>query len=103
MKIIKSSYGILTGLIAFAVYLLTISHSITEFDSGELAAVQATLGIAHPPGYPLFTILGYIFSKIPLGITKIYQLNILCSLWCVGAVIFFTHTSNFPPDSLKLP
>ena len=100
MKIIKSSYGILTGLIAFAVYLLTISHSITEFDSGELAAVQATLGIAHPPGYPLFTILGYIFSKIPLGITKIYQLNILCSLWCVGAVIFFTHTSKLLLDNL---
>lgn len=100
MNIIKSSYGILSGLIAFAVYLLTISHSVTEFDSGELAAVQATLGIAHPPGYPLFTILGYLFLKIPLGITKIYQLNILCSLWCAGAVIFFTHTSKLLLDNL---
>ena len=101
MKIIKNSYGVLSGLIAFVVYLLTVSHSVTALDSGELATVQAILGIAHPPGYPLFTILGYLFLKIPLGLTEIYQLNILCSLWCAGAVIFFTHTTKLILDNLE--
>ena len=100
MKILKKYYGILTGLFVFVVYLLTVSHSVVAFDCGELAAVQSTLGIAHPPGYPLFTILGYLFVHIPLGLTKIYQLNILCSVWCAAAVVLFTHTSKLVLDNL---
>jgi Protein O-mannosyl-transferase TMEM260-like len=100
MGIFKKYYGLLTGIFAFIVYLLTVSHSIAAFDCGELAAVQATLGIAHPPGYPLFTILGYLFVHIPLGLTKIYQLNILCSVWCAAAVVLFTYTSKLVLDNL---
>ena len=101
MRILKKYYGLLTGIFAFIVYLLTVSHSIAAFDCGELAAVQATLGIAHPPGYPLFTILGYLFVHIPLGLTKIYQLNILCSIWCAAAVVLFTYTSKLILDNLQ--
>lgn len=36
-------------------------------DSGELVTVAYTLGIAHPPGYPLYTLLGKIFTYIPYG------------------------------------
>jgi len=100
MKIVKKGHGIITGLIAFAVYMLTVSRSVAAFDCGELAAVQATLGIAHPPGYPLFTLLGYLFLKIPLGLKEIYQLNILCSIWCAAAVTFFTYTTTLILDNL---
>ena len=100
MKIVKKGLGVLTGLIAFVVYMLTVSRSATAFDCGELAAVQATLGIAHPPGYPLFTLLGYLFLKIPLGLREIYQLNILCSIWCAAAVTFFTYTTQLILDNL---
>ena len=100
MGILKKYYGALAGIFAFVVYLLTVSHSVAAFDCGELAAVQATLGIAHPPGYPLFTIIGYLFIHIPLGLTKIYQLNILCSVWCAAAVVLFTYTSKLVLDNL---
>ena len=100
MRILEKYYGVLTGLFAFIVYLLTVSHSVAAFDCGELAAVQTTLGIAHPPGYPLFTMLGYLFVHIPLGLTKIYQLNILCSVWCAAAVTLFTYTSKLILDNL---
>lgn len=72
----KKYYHILIGLLAFTVYFLTTGRSIGEIDSGELAAVQATGGIAHPTGYPLFTILGYIYSKIPIVQPLIFQLNL---------------------------
>ena len=62
MKYIQKYYFLLTGLIAFIFFLTTIAPSVIQIDTGELAAVQVTLGIAHPTGYPLFTILGYIFS-----------------------------------------
>jgi hypothetical protein len=55
----------LSGLILFIIYLITLAPSVVQIDAGELAAVQATLGIAHPTGYPLFTIIGFLFSKLP--------------------------------------
>lgn len=63
-----------------------------QIDTGELAVVQATLGIAHPTGYPLFTIIGWLFLKIPLPVTKIFQSNLLAAIFCAGAVILFFKT-----------
>ena len=38
------------------IYWTTMAPSVVQIDSGELAAVQCTTGIAHPTGYPLFTL-----------------------------------------------
>ena len=54
-------------VLPLAVYLRTLARDLTFVDSGELAAAATTLGIAHPPGYPLFTLLGHIASLVPLG------------------------------------
>jgi hypothetical protein len=64
--------------------------------------VQATLGIAHPTGYPLFTIIGYIFSLIPLPFTKIFQLNLLATIYCSTAVGIFTYTIKLCLDNFSL-
>ena len=99
MKYIQKYYYILTGFIAFVFYLLTIAPSVIQIDTGELAAVQCTLGIAHPTGYPLFTILGYVFSLIPLPVTKIFQMNLLAALYCSTAVSIFTFTAKIVLDN----
>ncbi len=48
-------------------------------DTGELAAAIIEPGVAHATGYPLFTILGYLFMQLPLadwfGMTLIRQAN----------------------------
>lgn len=75
------------GILSFAVYWYTLAPSVVHIDSGELAAVQATLGIAHPTGYPLFTLIGHAFLWLPLPGTVIYRLNLLCALWCAGGVV----------------
>lgn len=85
MKYLQKYYCILTGLIAFIIYLNTIAPSVIEIDPGELAAVQITLGIAHPTGYPLFTLLGYLFSLLPLPFAKIFQMNLLAAIYCSNA------------------
>ena len=55
-------------LIALASYALTCSPSVNGGDSGELMNAIATLGIAHPPGYPLYTMLAHLFAKLlPIG------------------------------------
>jgi len=73
----------------FIIYLFTLAPSVIQIDSGELAAVQATLGIAHPTGYPLFTIIGYLFLKIPFPITTIAKANLLAAVWCSLGVFLF--------------
>ncbi len=102
MKYLQRYYYILTGFIAFVIYLFTVAPSVIQIDTGELAAVQCTLGIAHPTGYPLFTILGYIFSKVPLPFTKIFQMNLLAALYCAIAVSVFTFTAKMVLDNLNV-
>jgi hypothetical protein len=68
--------------------------TIGGIDSGELATVQATLSIAHPTGYPLFTLLGYLFLKLPLPFEIIVRLNLLATIWSVLAVIILIRTSR---------
>jgi hypothetical protein len=62
------------------VYILTLSPTISWIDSGELSVVCYTLGIAHPTGYPLYTLIGRVFSLIPLG-TLIFRFNLLSLLF----------------------
>lgn len=100
MKYLKNYFYVFTGLIIFIFYLTTIAPSVVQIDSGELAAVQCILGIAHPTGYPLFTILGYLFSLIPLPFTKIFQLNILSAIYTAGAAAIFIYTAKMILDNL---
>ena len=54
--------------ITLLVYVLTLSPSVTLEDSGELITGAATFGVPHPPGYPLWTMSGFLFSHlIPFG------------------------------------
>lgn len=86
----KGHFSLVGATIVFVIYLFTLAPSVIQIDSGELAAVQATPGIAHPTGYPLFTIIGYLFLKIPLPFTTIYKANILASIWCtLGIFLYF--------------
>lgn len=50
---------------ALTVYCLTLAPGLVFIDSGELAAVCATLGIAHPTGYPLYTLIGWLLTRLP--------------------------------------
>ena len=50
--------GIFVVLVSFFVYLRTICPSVYVGDAGELISAVYNLGIPHPPGYPLFCIIG---------------------------------------------
>ena len=58
------------GISNFAVGLLaalTLAPSLDFIDAGELAAVAHTFGVAHPTGYPLFTLLAGLWARLPIG------------------------------------
>lgn len=54
-------------LFFFGVYVFSMAPSFNSDDSPETALAQLTLGIQHPPGYPLNTLVGKIFTLVPLG------------------------------------
>ena len=57
--------GLFTG--AVALYAGTLNPDVQPADSGEFQIAAITLGIAHPPGYPLFTMLGWLLAQVPFG------------------------------------
>jgi len=60
-------WALVTFSLATAVYLLTLSHDVGAFDVAEFQTIPHLFGVAHPTGYPLFTILGGLWSHIPFG------------------------------------
>jgi tetratricopeptide (TPR) repeat protein len=51
-------------VISFLVYFFTLGPSVTLEDSGELAVAGDHLGVPHPPGYPIWTMCAYVFSRL---------------------------------------
>ena len=76
-------------LVDFIVYFLTLAPTVQFIDSGELAVVCKTLGIAHPTGYPLYTLLGRLFSLLPLK-DIIFRVSFMSLLFiCVTNIVLF--------------
>jgi hypothetical protein len=50
--------------VVYAVYATTSAPGLGTVDSGELTTVAATLGIAHPTGYPLYSLLGRLWVML---------------------------------------
>ncbi len=67
-------------------YLRTLAPTVGERDSFEFQVVSYTLGIAHPTGYPLYLLLGKLFTFIPIG-SVAYRVNLLSAVGAVGAVV----------------
>jgi len=51
-------------LIALAVYVVTLAPTVGLEDAGELAVAADWLGVPHPPGYPIWTMLGWVFARL---------------------------------------
>ncbi len=81
--------GVIIFVATLLLYMRTAAPGITFIDSGELAAVATLLGIAHPTGYPLFTLIGRLVTAVPGPLEPIVRLTFL-SGFCIslGLVVF---------------
>lgn len=61
---------------SFIVYVLTAAPTVFGFDSAEYAAAAYNLGVPHPTGYPLYLLLGKLFTYLPFGDVA-YRLNLM--------------------------
>ncbi len=76
-------------------------------DGGELALVAYHLGVAHPPGYTLYTLTGAVFMRLPLAPTPAQRLQIASHVAGVLAVVAVgiliarhPYTQNHPSAAL---
>ena len=54
-------------LVGLIVYSWTLAPTVTLTDSGELIVAAYGLGVAHPPGFPLWVMLAHLASLVPIG------------------------------------
>jgi hypothetical protein len=59
----------------FSLYLLTLAPTIAPLDSAELTSAAATAGLTRATGYPLYLLLGYLWSWLPIGDVG-YRMNL---------------------------
>uniref|UniRef100_A0A8B9LUB3 Transmembrane protein 260 n=1 Tax=Astyanax mexicanus TaxID=7994 RepID=A0A8B9LUB3_ASTMX len=68
-----------------ALYLPAVQRTVPGGDSGELITAACELGVAHPPGYPLFTMLTSIALHLLPGSSPAHSANRLCALLGAGS------------------
>lgn len=70
--------------VALVAYATTLAPTVTLVDSGELIVAAHGLGVAHPPGFPLYVLLGHAASHVPAG-TVAQRVNALSALCAAAA------------------
>ena len=85
----ENIFAVALSLVALGVYLTTMCPTVSFIDSGELATVATVPGIAHPTGYPLFTLLSRCAVMTPFGGEEILKLNIFGAIVTAFSVGLF--------------
>lgn len=85
LKLILAS---LSFIIAYIVKMLTVAPTVSFWDCGEYIAASYILGVPHPPGTPLYILIGRIFSILPLGDNIGYRVNLISPIVASLAILF---------------
>lgn len=76
-------------LTCLALYSPTLSPSVVSADNGELQMVAHVLGVSHRTGYPLFLLLGWVVTHLPLGGDVAFRLTLFSLFNAAAAMALF--------------
>jgi hypothetical protein len=78
----RPSYGAagIAALLTLALYIITLSPETAMWDTSEYIAAAYTMGIPHPPGNPMFVLIGRFFTLLPIAPTIAMKVNLLAAL-----------------------
>lgn len=69
----------LTGAVVLGIYLATLAPTTAFWDTSEYIAAAKVLGIPHPPGNPLFTLMAHVWGLLPLSPSYAVRINIFAA------------------------
>lgn len=82
-----------TFIVALITYSLTVEPTISFWDCGEYIATSANLEVGHPPGAPLFQMLGAFFAMFALSADKIALMVNYLSVFSSAFTVLFMFWS----------
>lgn len=80
--------GLLAFAIATLVYFLTLEQTVSLWDCGEYITAAYKLEVGHPPGAPLFMLLGRLFSFFAAPENVAMMINIMSALSSSFSILF---------------
>jgi len=85
-------FGLVALLISFVTYLLTAQPTVPFWDCGEFTAAAVHQQVPHPPGAPLFLMLGKVFHLLPIGDPgwRVNLLSVVSSALSIWLLYFIT-------------
>ncbi|HCD36613.1 MAG TPA: DUF2723 domain-containing protein [Chlorobium sp.] len=86
-RVLNRAIAAVLFLGAELLYLATMAPTFSFWDCGEFIATARTLGVPHPPGAPLFLLLGRMFSMLPLPVDIGARVNLISTLASAGTVM----------------
>ncbi|HET8648936.1 MAG TPA: DUF2723 domain-containing protein, partial [Gemmatimonadales bacterium] len=78
-----------TAVLIFVLYVLTLAPTTAFWDTSEYIAAAKVLGIPHPPGNPLFTILAHTWGLLPLAASYAVRINLFAAITGAAAAGFW--------------
>lgn len=93
-RLVKWGYPLL-GVLLVALYARTVAMGPTFSDGPEIVTGVVTLGVIHPTGYPLFTIVAHAFVELlPIDVQPCVKVSLFNALCAGGAAIFTAHVTR---------
>lgn len=86
---VNSIIAFLLFLLVFAIYSIGVSPSVYGGDSGDIILAAWFGGVAHPPGYPLNTMLGWVFTHLPYSAAVAYKANLMAAFLHAAVISVF--------------
>ncbi len=87
--------GWIVFFIAAFVYISTMEPTSSFWDCGEFIATSYKLEVGHPPGAPLFLMIGRVFSMFATPETAAYWVNMISALSSAFTIMFLFWTITY--------
>lgn len=104
------AWSVLSGVLVWGLYVFTLAPSTGWWDTSEYIATAYIVGIPHPPGNPLFVLLGraWILALEPTGLSVAARVNLLSATVSAAAAVFWFLAvvriwAHFTTDTRRLP
>ena len=82
-------WALATFVVIFAIYFVTLAPTTAFWDTSEYIAAAYTLGIPHPPGNPLFTLMAHVWGMLPWAADYARRINLFAAVTSAAGAGFW--------------